>query len=64
MKTNKQHLTMPGAGNRLDQLAAHLTNHEEWLMENILDYAVRNDYARYTSTLKEAWRASIAGLTA
>ena len=32
-------------------------------MERILHYARRQDYTRYTSTLAEAWRASIQGLT-
>ncbi|MCA9757917.1 MAG: PAS domain S-box protein [Candidatus Eisenbacteria bacterium] len=36
---------------------------EEWLMERILWYADQFDYTRYTSTLKEAWRLSIVGLT-
>lgn len=36
---------------------------EEWLMGRILHYAVMRDYARYTSTLEEAWRLSIAGLS-
>ena len=36
---------------------------EEWLMERILFYAKEHDYAKYTSTLVEPWRLSIAGLT-
>lgn len=32
-------------------------------MERILEYAKSNGYTRYTSTLLEAWRASIVGLT-
>ncbi|RJP34007.1 MAG: hypothetical protein C4527_03270 [Candidatus Omnitrophota bacterium] len=36
---------------------------EEWLMERILAYAVKYDYTKYTSTLKEAWRMSIQGLS-
>ncbi|MEZ4648184.1 MAG: PAS domain S-box protein [Candidatus Eisenbacteria bacterium] len=32
-------------------------------MERILTYADRFQYTRYTSTLKEAWRLSIVGLT-
>ena len=38
--------------------------HEDWLMDRILYYAKRQGYVRYTSTLKEAWRLSIAGLSA
>ncbi|MBF0573486.1 MAG: hypothetical protein HQK69_06975 [Desulfamplus sp.] len=41
-----------------------LLSNEEWLMERILDYAKRQGYAAYTSTLKEAWRLSISGLSA
>ncbi len=36
---------------------------EEMLIEKILHYAIKNDYAKYTSTLKEAWRMSIQGLS-
>ncbi len=39
-----------------------LTN-EEWLTKQILNYAKACDYTKYTSTLKEAWRLSIAGLS-
>ena len=41
-----------------------LQQNEDWLMERILDYAINQGYAKYTSTLKEAWRLSISGLTA
>lgn len=37
---------------------------ESWLMERILGYARESGYTRYSSTLLEAWRISIAGLTA
>ncbi|MBP7933906.1 MAG: PAS domain-containing protein [Phycisphaerae bacterium] len=36
---------------------------EDWLIERVLHYAKLHDYTRYTSTLKEAWRLSIAGLS-
>lgn len=36
---------------------------EENLMERVLAYARRQEYTKYTSTLKEAWRISIQGLT-
>ncbi|HOI76954.1 MAG TPA: hypothetical protein PLI06_05000, partial [Methanofastidiosum sp.] len=32
-------------------------------MQRILDYAKANDYTKYTSTLVEAWRLSISGLS-
>ncbi len=47
----------------MQRLAALLQRHETWLMERILHYAKTHDYAKYTSTLVEAWRLSISGLT-
>lgn len=38
-------------------------DNEEWLMGRILKYAERQGYTRYTSTLQEAWRVSVSGLT-
>ncbi|MFA5903897.1 MAG: hypothetical protein WC836_08155 [Desulfobacula sp.] len=38
--------------------------HEDWLMEQILMYAKKQGYTAYTSTLKEAWRLSVSGLSA
>jgi len=40
-----------------------LKNNEEQLMQKILDYSHRQGYVKYTSTLKEAWRISIQGLS-
>jgi diguanylate cyclase (GGDEF)-like protein/PAS domain S-box-containing protein len=39
------------------------TSGEGWLMQRILDHAKRQGYTKYTSTLLEAWRVSIVGLT-
>ena len=36
---------------------------EEWLMGRILMYAKEHGYTAYTSTLKEAWRLSLSGLS-
>lgn len=36
---------------------------EEWLMRQVLHYAKAHNYVKYTSTLLEAWRLSIAGLS-
>ncbi len=47
----------------LSQLKEYVINHEDWLMERILSYAKQRDYTKYTSTLKEAWRLSISGLS-
>ena len=41
-----------------------LEKNEDWLMERVLMYAKRQGYTAYTSTLKEAWRLSISGLSA
>jgi len=40
-----------------------IKTNEDWLMQRILDYAIEHDYAKYTSTLKESWQLSIAGLS-
>jgi len=47
----------------LSKLKEYVLNHEDWLMERILSYAKQRDYTKYTSTLKEAWRLSISGLS-
>jgi diguanylate cyclase (GGDEF)-like protein len=47
----------------ISQLQEYISNHEDWLMERILYYARQREYTKYTSTLKEAWRLSIAGLS-
>ncbi|MCU7906762.1 MAG: hypothetical protein KZQ76_13140 [Candidatus Thiodiazotropha sp. (ex Epidulcina cf. delphinae)] len=46
-----------------DALQDLLQCSEDWLIERILFYAERQDYTQYTSTLKEAWRLSIEGLS-
>ena len=38
--------------------------HEDWLMKRILKYAKKQGYAKYTSTLEEAWRMSIQEMSA
>lgn len=40
-----------------------ILSNEEWLMDRILAYAEELDFTKYTSTLKEAWRVSIEGLS-
>lgn len=40
-----------------------IINSEEWLMNQILNYAKTHGYSQYTSTLMEAWRLSISGLS-
>ena len=46
------------------QLATLIADSEEALMARVLHYAKARAYARYTSTLQEAWRLSISGLSA
>lgn len=45
-------------------LHAIIADNEAWLIDRILFYAKRQGYTQYTSTLREAWRQSIAGLSA
>jgi len=40
-----------------------INTHEDWLMNRVLHHARLHDYTKYTSTLAEAWRASIQGLS-
>jgi len=40
-----------------------IKNSEDWLMNRILVYAEKLQFTRYTSTLAEAWRLSISGLS-
>ncbi|ADU61398.1 MAG: PAS domain S-box protein [Pseudodesulfovibrio sp.] len=47
----------------MEQITRFFTSHEDWLMQRILDHAKRQGYTAYTSTLLEAWRISVAGLT-
>jgi len=47
----------------LTQLIDFVLKNEDFLMERILKYAKQRDYTKYTSTLKEAWRLSISGLS-
>ena len=47
-----------------EALAQLITASEQRLMSTILGYAKRQGYTRYTSTLEEAWRLSISGLSA
>ncbi|WP_419779899.1 ATP-binding protein [Maridesulfovibrio sp.] len=47
----------------MHELAIYLKENESELMERILHYAKIQGYAEYTSTLLEAWRVSIVGLS-
>lgn len=47
----------------MDNLKRLIVEHEDWLIDRVVQYAHQHDYTRYTSTLREAWRASIVGLS-
>ncbi len=47
----------------LNDLSTYILKNEPWLMERILSYAKAREYTPYTSTLVEAWRVSIHGLS-
>lgn len=40
-----------------------IAEHEDWLIQQILNYAKKYGYVKYTSTLHEAWRISISGIS-
>lgn len=44
------------------ELKKQISKHEDWLIKRILFYAKKHAYTAYTSTLEEAWRASIVGI--
>jgi len=46
-----------------DEFCKLILNGDDWLIERILYYARETDFTMYTSTLKEAWRMSIVGLS-
>lgn len=46
------------------KVAQWFNSHEEWLMLRMLDYAKKQGFTRYTSTLAEAWRMAVTGLSA
>jgi len=47
----------------MERLQKLITENEDWLVRRILEYARKRDYVKYTSTLIEAWRISIANLS-
>ena len=47
----------------VETLKVLILNNTEWLVGRILEYAHKYEYVKYTSTLEEAWRNSIAGLS-
>ncbi len=47
----------------LKNVSGIINANEDWLIHRILHYAKIHDYTKYTSTLAEAWRLSISGLS-
>ena len=47
----------------MHRLKRLINEHEDWLIDRVVHYARDNEFTRYTSTLREAWRASICGLS-
>ena len=47
----------------MEQLRDLIVNHEDDLIDLVVNYAKQAGYTMFTSTLKEAWRASICGLS-
>lgn len=47
----------------MDKLHDLLAENETWVLERVVEYAKKHDYARHTSTLVDAWRASITAIT-
>jgi diguanylate cyclase (GGDEF)-like protein len=65
-RTRADVLDAPSSGQLIvgGRLARLLAEGEDWLTRRILAYAKRQQFTRYTSTLEEAWRLSIRGLSA
>ncbi|TVS06453.1 MAG: response regulator [Rhodobacteraceae bacterium] len=47
----------------MDDLAHLIVTHEDWLTDRVIHYAHLNGQVAYTSTLREAWRVSVAQLS-
>ena len=47
----------------MKQLSELISQHEDWLVNRTIHYAKRHGYTAFTSTLSEAWRAAVCGLS-
>lgn len=47
----------------MEALRKLIAKNEDWLIDRVVAYAKTQGYTEFTSTLKEAWRASICGLS-
>jgi PAS domain S-box-containing protein len=48
----------------MDALRRLIAENEDWLISQVLSYARKLQFTKYTSTLEEAWRIAIRGLSA
>ena len=47
----------------MKQLSELISQHEDWLVNRTIHYAKRHGYTAFTSTLSEAWRVAVCGLS-
>ncbi len=47
----------------MQELKNLILSNENWLVKRVLKYALEHNFTKYTSTLEEAWRLSISGLS-
>ncbi|MBO9413432.1 MULTISPECIES: ATP-binding protein [unclassified Ruegeria] len=45
------------------QVSNLINSHTEWLTDRVIHYAHKRDYTQFSSTLREAWRISVIGLS-
>ena len=64
-QTEKEGSNLPDASTATvsRSLSDLISQNESWLMSRILNYAKDRGYTKYTSTLFEAWRLSISGIS-
>jgi two-component sensor histidine kinase len=48
----------------MERLRNLITHGEDWIMRRLLIYTTTREYSKYSSTLEEAWRVSVRGLSA
>lgn len=47
----------------MQDLKSLIEQHEEWLTDRVIHYAQQKDFTQFSSTLREAWRMSVCGLS-
>lgn len=61
-----QHVSYEGQEDKslpIEKVRRLIERNERWLVGRILEYARKRDYLKYNSTLEEAWRIAIVGLS-